>query len=70
MIDPVVEQVVAPNFDLSDAGKEADHGQVAEPQAAAAATVSPTASAGDGSTEAQVFQAEGLTIPMPRPTRS
>ncbi len=53
---PEGDQVLEPSFDLSDAGKEQDHGQEADLQAAA---VQPAASAqtGDGSTESQVFQA-------------
>lgn len=55
--EPEPEIVAEPSFDLSDAGKEADHGQLAELQPAAPAPVSAPVGFEDGSTEAAVFQA-------------
>lgn len=67
------EESSEPNFDLSDAGAEADHGQAVDPTVAIPA---PTASAvtigfEDGSTEAQVFQAiSGVLVDLANELRT
>ncbi len=54
--EPEPETPAEPNFDLSDAGAETDHGEQAEPSTAPV-PVAPVAGFEDGSTEAAVFQA-------------